>query len=543
MLSCWNSNGLISGPYFAFQPVNLNFGFDRKPDLVLGPCDGLFCLYWRPTKFYPRHRVGHLVKQVPTIALWNPATRAFSILPLSKLALPPYKAVYSYHVGFGFDLKTKSIKVVKVANLSGDEATDHEYINRAEVYDLVFGSWRVLDVDDTLQQVFVLDEPTHDVYNNNDGVFHWHSYGKSCGDIRHHSLVLSFDMSRELFHVTRMPEKYSEFDTFFHFSLLRDSLAVNFSFVKDGHQTIAIWVMKKDFYREVEAGESLSSYGWSHELTVDLTYRHLCLSTGFWNINELLLWNIDDELTLRTPVLYDIVTKQIRSLGGLNILISFDTDDSLTEFMQDNNQLLPQWFSSIERWHNQRIKPSKSTWISCYGVPLIAWNSETFMSIGKLWGESLKTQWLKRRGKIGFFTSIKLRNEKKRKKLVTVLEVVSDDESLDNEEANVKEDGVDISQTSVDPNWTTSLHEAAGTAYATPSDGDILTDMSIIEESNSLVGNSLLKVSKDDHLESLGLGSKNTPHHDLVAGIGLDSDRKNSVGIDEDFAPNSFSVR
>lgn len=241
---------------------------------------------------------------------------------------------------------------------------------------------------------------------------------------------------------------------------------------------------------------------------------------------------------------------QIRSLGGLNILISFDTDDSLTEFMQDNNQRLPQWFSSIERWHNQRIKPSRSTWISCYGVPLIAWNSETFLSIGKLWGEVVKLDELtaqsiafdkgrmfiatdflecinevvqiKIKGDIypvkviedpmaetswenRVFTSIKLRNEKKRKKSVTVLEVISDDESLDNEEANVEEDGDDISQTYMDPNRTTSLLEAAGTTYATPSDGNILADMSIVEESNSLVGNSLLKVSKDDHLESSGL--------------------------------------
>lgn len=52
--------------------------------------------------------------------------------------------------------------------------------------------------------------------------------------------------------------------------------------------------------------------------------------------------------------------------------------------MQDKNLLLPQWFSSIELWHNQRIKPSKSTWISCYGIPLNAWNTQTFVSIGKL---------------------------------------------------------------------------------------------------------------------------------------------------------------
>lgn len=75
-LASWNAN---IGPMFenifslrfyslAFQPVNLNFGLDRKPDLVLGPCDGLFCLYWKHPRDYPRYgllrygtlQLGHL---------------------------------------------------------------------------------------------------------------------------------------------------------------------------------------------------------------------------------------------------------------------------------------------------------------------------------------------------------------------------------------------------------------------------------------------------------------------------------------------------
>ncbi|KAH7858005.1 hypothetical protein Vadar_018947 [Vaccinium darrowii] len=38
----------------------------------------------------------------------------------------------------------------------------------------------------------------------------------------------------------------------------------------------------------------------------------------------------------------------------------------------------------------QRINPSRCAWISCYGVPLIAWHSETFHNIGKLMGEVIK---------------------------------------------------------------------------------------------------------------------------------------------------------
>ncbi|XP_058191992.1 putative F-box/kelch-repeat protein At1g12870 [Rhododendron vialii] len=315
-LASWDgNNGLIVGHEgfrlftvcslkFAFQPVNLNFGFDRKPDLVLGPCDGVFCLHWRPIEFFSH---GPLVERLPIIALWNPATRAFSILPMSKFDFPPYKKVYSCLVGFGFDLTAKSIKVVKVVNFRGVEAYQYVYINYAEVYDLSSGFWRVLPVDDTVQKVSVHDFPTHGMYNNNDGVFHWHSVRRFRGiGVPYIHLVLSFDISRELFHVTLMPEKFNALISsprnrfkFCHFSLLRDSLA--------------------DFCRVVEAGESFSSYSWSHESTVEHLCSEACVSTGFLNKNELLLWKIDLQLRY-TPFLYDIVAKQARDLRELNFL-------------------------------------------------------------------------------------------------------------------------------------------------------------------------------------------------------------------------------
>lgn len=347
-MASWNGNhnGLIARHdgfhiftenlcMLCLQPVNLNFGFDRKPDLVLGPCDGIFCLYWKPTVY---HRVpGPVVcrvERLPTIALWNPATRAFNILPMSQFDFPPYKKVSGNDcmVGFGFDLTTKSIKVVKVVSFLRGEATVNDYINCAEVYDLGSGSWRVLDGDDIVQEVFVCDSPTHSMYNNNDGVFHWYAVrsfrGINVGD--RVGLVLSFDMSRELFHVTLMPEKYniitwssSRIWKECTFSLLRDSLAVNFSFFKDGHATVELWVMKKDFDRMVEAGESFSSYSWSHELTVEVSNPSPCVSMGFWNKNELLIWKRDWTRYGGTPLLYDIDTKQARDLefsGELNFL-------------------------------------------------------------------------------------------------------------------------------------------------------------------------------------------------------------------------------
>ncbi|KAH7847538.1 hypothetical protein Vadar_027312 [Vaccinium darrowii] len=68
---------------------------------------------------------------------------------------------------------------------------------------------------------------------------------------------------------------------------------------------------------------------------------------------------------------------------------SFSTT-KLVDAKEDNDKLLPNWFSSVEAWDNQKIKPSRCAWISCYGVPLNAWCSSMFINIGKLWGDVIR---------------------------------------------------------------------------------------------------------------------------------------------------------
>ncbi|KAG5532295.1 hypothetical protein RHGRI_026806 [Rhododendron griersonianum] len=205
-----------------------------------------------------------------------------------------------------------------------------DFINCAEVYELGSGSWRVLNVDDIVQEVYVSDEAIISMYNHNDGVFHWHSLPNDRGrgvdtDYVFGELVLSFDMSTELFQLTLLPERYTEFRPALSFSechlaLLGDSLAAIFSLCVENHITIEVWVMKKDFNRLVEAGESFSSYRWSHEFTMEPPPSlYTCISVGFWNKNELLIWTDVQPFDFRsrgrgTPLLYNMVTKQARDL-------------------------------------------------------------------------------------------------------------------------------------------------------------------------------------------------------------------------------------
>ncbi|KAG5532297.1 hypothetical protein RHGRI_026807 [Rhododendron griersonianum] len=392
------ARNLRAKSFRANEPVNLNFGFDRKPDLVLGPCDGIFCLYWRPNSAICS-RVGSNVERLPTIALWNPATRAFSILPVSNFDVPPYRKVAYCMVGFGFDLTTKSIKVVKVVNFHREKVTRNAFINCAEVYELGSGSWRVLNVDDIVQEVYVSDEAIISMYNHNDGVFHWHSLPNDRGrgvdtDYVFGELVLSFDMSTELFQLTLLPERYTKFRPVLsfrecHLALLGDSLAAIFSLCEENHTSIEVWVMKKDFNRLVKAGESFSSYRWSHEFTVEPPPPLcICISVGFWNKNELLIWTDVQPFDFRsrgsgTPLLYDMVTKQARDLqisGEPNFiykdsLVSAGLSDDLSEDPLDNVEFLQDQLECI---------PYLCGFQEAAALPALADNSELVVVEAKL---------------------------------------------------------------------------------------------------------------------------------------------------------------
>ncbi|XP_063942989.1 F-box/kelch-repeat protein At3g23880-like [Daucus carota subsp. sativus] len=70
--------------------INETFGHIR----LLGPCNGLVCLYGYPD----------------SIALWNPAIREFKKLPKSSIPRPLGKFVLGGDVGFGYDSKTNDYK-------------------------------------------------------------------------------------------------------------------------------------------------------------------------------------------------------------------------------------------------------------------------------------------------------------------------------------------------------------------------------------------------------------------------------------------------
>ena len=74
----------------------------------------------------------------------------------------------------------------------------------------------------------------------------------------------------------------------------------------------------------------------------------------------------------------------IQPMGGMQYIITFDS-------LEDKNSIiesgwLDRWFSSIEIINNQSAAKWRETWLSIYGVPLMAWGYDNFFKIGCIFG-------------------------------------------------------------------------------------------------------------------------------------------------------------
>ncbi|KAL6529822.1 hypothetical protein OROGR_015445 [Orobanche gracilis] len=102
-------------------PTFLNdmFGHVR----LIGPCNGIICLYGFPD----------------SIALWNPSIRDFKILPQSIVPRPHNAKVRGGDIGIGFDSKSRDLKVIQILFCA---STDRGLIHQVEIYSSRTDSWR-----------------------------------------------------------------------------------------------------------------------------------------------------------------------------------------------------------------------------------------------------------------------------------------------------------------------------------------------------------------------------------------------------------------
>ncbi|KAL4590808.1 hypothetical protein LXL04_003751 [Taraxacum kok-saghyz] len=76
-------------------------------------------------------------------------------------------------------------------------------------------------------------------------------------------------------------------------------------------------------------------------------------------------------------------------LGSLWVLISTNSEEEISKLL--NNQNMEAWFKNIEKWQDGFAIKDRITWVSIEGILVNHWNSETFVQIGRHWGEVLVT--------------------------------------------------------------------------------------------------------------------------------------------------------
>ncbi|CAL5364047.1 unnamed protein product [Camellia sinensis] len=79
---------------------------------------------------------------------------------------------------------------------------------------------------------------------------------------------------------------------------------------------------------------------------------------------------------------------QARDGGGKDIVVTFESVESMKENLKLMEKWIHEWCESIKKWkQGMAIEQERLVWLTCYGVPLNLWSSNTFMNIGELWGE------------------------------------------------------------------------------------------------------------------------------------------------------------
>ncbi|KAE8729775.1 Detected protein of unknown function [Hibiscus syriacus] len=243
--------------------------------LVHGPCNGILCLA-EPV-------VGH------NVALWNPSTREFKILPQSTVQRPPGLEYTSFdRLGFGYDSQTDDFKVVIFVsncftweNEEGMSIYSHS-IDQVELYSLKSDSWKEISFSG-------VDGYDSSLFNNYvSGFIYWQACTVD-------DLILSFDMVNEKFSTSPLPEFGGSLEQYYLDLLDFNGFLGAIFYPREGtNKSFDLWVMNGSWTKQFSVESILGAE------------RPL----GFWKNGELFLESSDQEL-----VLFDPSIKELRNLG------------------------------------------------------------------------------------------------------------------------------------------------------------------------------------------------------------------------------------
>lgn len=148
---------------------------------ILGPCNGIFCLF----------------DGKDTIALWNPAIKEeLQIIPSSNVTPPPNAGTLDTCIGFGYDPISEDYKVLAFKHMCTYSANAMAH---AELYSQKSNTWKMIQVEDEFQPLGNL--PISAFNPSIDGVFSWFEMDENVDKV-----IFSFDMGKEVFTKTHLPD-------------------------------------------------------------------------------------------------------------------------------------------------------------------------------------------------------------------------------------------------------------------------------------------------------------------------------------------------
>ncbi|MFS7949852.1 hypothetical protein Hanom_Chr06g00576461 [Helianthus anomalus] len=81
---------------------------------------------------------------------------------------------------------------------------------------------------------------------------------------------------------------------------------------------------------------------------------------------------------------------QVRYVGGLTILVTFDSEESLVNILTEKEDLWKRWCKYARKWNREQIPFQRIAWLRISGVPLQLWIDGVFNCVGERFGKVIK---------------------------------------------------------------------------------------------------------------------------------------------------------
>ncbi|XP_058756722.1 putative F-box protein At3g25460 [Vicia villosa] len=158
------------------------------------------------------------------LVLWNPVSEEFKVVPTSfRESVPPYMDIEITRYGFGYDSDRDDYKVIRqiMYNPNSDSESDIDDLSSEDIYYQVF--WEIYSLQSNSWKKLKSNLPNNyiDRVLCLDGMCHWWGEEGYSNENYDEAYLLSFDISKEVFLITPIPE-----DNFFRSMLYWEDLVV-----------------------------------------------------------------------------------------------------------------------------------------------------------------------------------------------------------------------------------------------------------------------------------------------------------------------------